>query len=74
MVCVKIEQVMNVTIERKRYYSRSTEDKGTIKITREIFYTEPPKINLINVNYTLKQLRQVKEHLKNETHKVIITT
>lgn len=61
-------------IERKRYYSRSVEDKGTIKIIREIFYTELPKINLINVNYTLKQLRQVKEHLKNETRKVIITT
>lgn len=43
-------------IERKRYYSRSVEDKGTIKIIREIFYTELPKINLINVNYTLKQL------------------
>lgn len=45
---------MNVTIEAKRYYSRSMEDKGTINIIREIFNIEPPKISLINVNHVLE--------------------
>ena len=35
--------------------SRSIEDKGTIKITREIFHTEPPKSNIVNANHTLEK-------------------
>ena len=46
--CVKIEQIMNVSVEGKRYL-RSMEDKGIIKITREIFHIRHPKINLINI-------------------------
>lgn len=44
--CVKIEEVMNVTIKGKWYYLRSVEDRITITITREIFQTESSKINL----------------------------
>lgn len=65
MGCVKLEQVMNLTKDGKRYYSRSIEDKGTIKITAQILHIEPPKIN---VNHTLENLRQVKEHLEDETN------
>ena len=74
MGCVKIEQVMNVTKEGKRHYSRSMADKETITITIEIFYTEPPKINLLSINHTLEHLRQVEEHLQDETKKVKITS
>lgn len=55
--CVKLEQIMIVAIEGQRYYLKSTEDRGTIKITREIFHIEPPKFNLIYVNHTLEKLR-----------------
>lgn len=57
MECIK-EQVMNMMIEGKRYYLISKENRKTIKITREIFHTASPKINLININHTLETLRQ----------------
>lgn len=72
MGCVKLEQIMNVTIEGKGYYLSSTEGEGTIKITREMFHTEPPKINLININHALENLRQVRKHLEDVTKKVKI--
>lgn len=68
--CVKIEQVMNVTIKGKWYYLRSVEDRITITITREIFQTESSKINLININHTLEKLRQIKKCLEDKTNKV----
>ena len=44
MGCVKLEHVMNLTIEGKRYYVRSIEDGGTIKITGVIFYIDLLKL------------------------------
>ena len=67
MAWVKLEQVMNVTLEGRRYYLRSRDDKRTIKVTEEIFHIKYPKIHLININHTLENL---KEHLEDETNKV----
>lgn len=74
MGCVKIGQVISVTKEGKRYYLRSMVDNETINITRKIFYTEPPKINLLSINHTLEHLRQVEEHLQDEPKKVKISS
>ena len=71
MECVK-EQVMNMMIEGKRYCLISIENRKTIKITREIFHTASPKINLININHTLKNFRRVKEQLDKEMNKIKI--
>lgn len=70
---VKLQQVMNPTIERTRCYSRSIEDKGTTNITRVIFHIGPLQINLISVNHTLDNLGQVKACVEDETNNVKIT-
>lgn len=74
MGCVKIGQVIIVTKEGKRYYLRSKEGSETIRITREIFYTESPKIKLLSINHALEHLRQVEEHLQDEPKKIKITS
>lgn len=56
MACIKIKQVTDATTEGKRYYSRSIEDKGSIKMIRETFHIEPPKINLTHGNHTLENV------------------
>lgn len=58
---------------RKRMLFKVNRIQRNLKITREIFHIEPPKINLINVNHTLEKLRQVKEYLEDETNKIKIT-
>ena len=55
MRCLNMEEIMNVITKGKDTYLSLIEDEGTIKITREIFHFEVPKINLIT--YTLKKLR-----------------
>lgn len=49
---------MNVTLEWKRSYLKSTDHKRMIKITKEIFYRKYPEINLINMNDMLESLSQ----------------
>ena len=71
---VKLQQVMNPTIERTRCYSRSIEDKGTINTTGEIFDIVPLQINPRSVSHTLENLGQVKAHLEDETNDVKITS